>query len=68
MNAQHAKQLWTNLLSNAVKYTPKGGRVSVSLEKQDGCLVGSVQDTGIGISEEADNSQMVQRGAKSAAR
>jgi signal transduction histidine kinase len=52
MNAQHAKQLWTNLLSNAVKYTPPGGRVTVSLGKQDGCLVGSVQDTGIGISEE----------------
>jgi signal transduction histidine kinase len=52
MNAQHAKQLWTNLISNAVKYTPDGGRVSVSLTKRNGCLVGAVQDTGIGISEE----------------
>jgi signal transduction histidine kinase len=52
MNAQHAKQLWTNLISNAVKYTPDGGQVSVSLEKHDGCLVGSVRDTGIGISEQ----------------
>lgn len=52
MNAQHAKQLWTNLISNAVKYTPDGGQVFVSLGKENGCLVGSVQDTGIGISEQ----------------
>jgi signal transduction histidine kinase len=52
MNAQQAKQLWTNLISNAVKYTPEGGQVSVSLLQRDGCLVGSVQDTGIGISEQ----------------
>jgi signal transduction histidine kinase len=52
MNAQHAKQVWTNLVSNAIKYTPEGGRVSISLDRQDGYLVGSVQDTGIGISEE----------------
>jgi signal transduction histidine kinase len=52
MNAQHARQLWTNLISNAIKYTPDGGRVSVSLSKRDSCLVGAVQDTGIGISKE----------------
>jgi signal transduction histidine kinase len=52
MNAQHAKQLWTNLISNALKYTPEGGEVSVSLEQTDGSLVGSVRDTGIGISEQ----------------
>jgi signal transduction histidine kinase len=52
MNAQHAKQLWTNLVSNALKYTPEGGQVSVSLDKVDGQIVGSVRDTGIGISED----------------
>jgi signal transduction histidine kinase len=52
MNAQHARQLWTNLISNAVKYTPEGGQVSVSLERQDGELIGAVQDTGIGITQE----------------
>jgi len=52
MNSQHAKQLWTNLVSNAVKYTPEGGQVSVSLQKRDGYLIGSVQDTGIGIAEQ----------------
>jgi signal transduction histidine kinase len=52
MAPQHAKQLWTNLVSNAVKYTPQGGQVHISLRQQDGHLVGSVQDTGIGIAED----------------
>jgi signal transduction histidine kinase len=52
MNAQHAKQVWTNLISNAVKYTPDGGQVRVSLGRKDGFVIGSVQDTGIGITKE----------------
>ncbi len=39
-----------NLLSNAVKFTAPGGRISVSLEAEDGRLSLSVTDTGIGIS------------------
>jgi CheY-like chemotaxis protein len=41
--------LW-NLLSNAVKYTPKGGRVSVFLERVNSHVEISVVDTGPGIS------------------
>jgi signal transduction histidine kinase len=52
MNAQHAKQLWTNLVSNAIKYTPDQGEVYISLTEQNGHLVGSVRDTGIGIAQE----------------
>ena len=52
MAPQHAKQLWTNLVSNAIKYTPPGGRVHIALCTQDGHLVGSVRDTGIGITAE----------------
>jgi len=48
-NADQMMQLWTNLISNAIKYTPAGGRVTVTLEEQDGWAVGTVQDTGIGI-------------------
>ncbi len=52
MNARHARQLWINLVSNAIKYTPERGQVHVSLEEQDGKLVGTVADTGIGITEQ----------------
>jgi signal transduction histidine kinase len=45
-------QLWTNLISNAVKYTPAGGRVTVTLEEDDGWAIGTVKDTGIGIAPE----------------
>ncbi len=44
--------LWTNLLSNAVKFTPEGGKISVkALENMD-CIVVTVRDTGIGMTEE----------------
>ena len=50
-------KILTNLLSNAVKFTPKGGRVTLSVEKVDdgGTAVPyriSIADTGIGMSEE----------------
>jgi signal transduction histidine kinase len=47
----HIQSLWTNLIDNAVKYTPSG-RIRVTLEAQSGQWVGSVSDTGIGISTE----------------
>ena len=40
-----------NLIDNAIKYTPKGGTVTISLQKKDGALILSVTDTGIGIPE-----------------
>jgi PAS domain S-box-containing protein len=40
--------LW-NLLSNAVKFTPRGGRVSVSMEVRDRTATLTVSDTGQGI-------------------
>lgn len=48
----------TNLLSNAVKYTPDGGSISVILEEKPpevkgyGCYELTVQDNGIGMSQE----------------
>jgi PAS domain S-box-containing protein len=46
-------QILLNLLSNAVKFTRAGGQVSVvSSLSNDGDLVLSVQDTGIGMSDE----------------
>jgi len=47
------RQIVVNFLSNAVKFTPKGGRIDVSVRLDgDGALVVSVADTGIGMKPE----------------
>ena len=46
------KQVLLNLLSNAVKFTAQGGSVELRAKVEDGWLVVSVRDTGIGISPE----------------
>src|SRR5262249_14315439 len=38
--------------SNAVKFTPDGGAVTVRAGREDDELIVSVQDTGVGVSEE----------------
>jgi two-component system CheB/CheR fusion protein len=43
------QQIQVNLLSNAAKYTPRGGRVRMSLGRSDGQAVINVRDDGIGI-------------------
>jgi PAS domain S-box-containing protein len=45
-------QVFSNLLNNAAKYTEKGGHVWLTAEQQDGELVVSLRDTGIGIAAE----------------
>ncbi len=40
-----------NLLANAFSYTPKGGVITVKVDKQAGDIEVQVQDTGSGISE-----------------
>ena len=46
------RQVVFNLLSNAVKFTPSGGRVGVSTEKENGEVRIAVRDTGPGIAAE----------------
>jgi PAS domain S-box-containing protein len=44
------KQMLLNLMTNSIKFTPKGGRILVSAERDsEGGLVVRVRDTGIGI-------------------
>jgi signal transduction histidine kinase/DNA-binding response OmpR family regulator len=47
------QQVARNLLSNAIKYTPKGGSVLLRTRTINGRVYVDVQDTGIGIPEEA---------------
>ena len=43
------KQLFLNLVDNAIKYTPGGGEVTLSLERDTQWVKVSVADTGVGI-------------------
>ncbi|WP_437878104.1 hybrid sensor histidine kinase/response regulator [Sorangium sp. So ce513] len=48
-DAGRLQQVVWNLLSNAVKFTPRGGLVSIRLERADGAAEIVVSDTGQGI-------------------
>ena len=43
------EQVAANLIDNAVKYTPAGGRVEVSIGREDGRALLRVRDTGVGV-------------------
>ena len=43
--------VWNNLLSNAVKFTPKGGRIDISLSQKNEWAVVMLKDNGCGMDE-----------------
>jgi two-component system phosphate regulon sensor histidine kinase PhoR len=45
-------QVWVNLIHNSIKFTPPGGKVCVSLRRENGHVMFTIHDTGIGIPEE----------------
>ncbi|MCW9705423.1 ATP-binding protein [Fodinibius salsisoli] len=51
-DAEQLEKVLTNLLSNAIKFTSEGGKVSVTLMKNDDTVAIEVKDNGIGINEE----------------
>ena len=46
------QQIVNNLVSNAIKYSPPGGKIHISLTRQDNNAVIQISDTGIGIDPE----------------
>jgi two-component system sensor histidine kinase BaeS len=46
------KNVLRNLLGNAIKFTPAGGQVACRVQAEDGRLVLSISDTGMGIPAE----------------
>jgi signal transduction histidine kinase/CheY-like chemotaxis protein len=48
-DAQRLGQVITHLLTNASRHTPQGGRIDLSLERDDGEAVVRVRDTGVGL-------------------
>jgi signal transduction histidine kinase len=52
IDAARISQVLDNLVSNAIKYSPDGGDVVVSLRSEDGHMLCSVSDTGMGMSQQ----------------
>ena len=50
-DSDRLNQVLNNLIGNAIKYTPKGGKVDVTLKKTDSGIEIVVADTGVGIKE-----------------
>ncbi len=51
-DTQRIKQVFNNLLTNAIKYTPDKGKINVELKNENGQLLISISDNGVGIAEE----------------
>jgi len=53
VDARRIRQVISNLVANALRHTPTGGRVTVSATAADGGIRLLVDDTGVGMSQDA---------------
>ncbi len=51
VDAARMRQVFANLLDNALKYTPRGGKVTISAEREDGRVAVIFRDSGMGIAD-----------------
>jgi signal transduction histidine kinase len=51
VDAARIRQVFANLLDNALKYTPRGGKIIISAEHENGQTSVCFQDNGMGIAE-----------------
>ena len=49
IDPRYIREALDNLVDNAIRYTPKGGKISLSIQKIDDKVVINIKDTGIGI-------------------
>ncbi|WP_188453436.1 two-component system histidine kinase PnpS [Virgibacillus oceani] len=52
-DVERLKQVFINILANAISYTPENGEVTLLVKETDDYIQLSVEDTGIGIPEDA---------------
>jgi two-component system CheB/CheR fusion protein len=64
------QQMVINLVDNAIKFTPKGGRITVSVSAKQGRGYVAVEDTGVGIARDrlSDIFEMFRQGEVTARR
>ncbi len=63
LDVEMIRRVLINLLENAIKYTPAGGNINISAERENGQLRVSVSDTGFGIPE-ADQQKVFDKFAR----
>jgi two-component system phosphate regulon sensor histidine kinase PhoR len=52
-NTQQLRELFNNLIINAIKYNKPGGKVWVTVTAEQNEVIITVEDTGVGIPEDA---------------
>jgi two-component system phosphate regulon sensor histidine kinase PhoR len=52
-NTQQLRELFNNLITNAIKYNKPGGKVDIVVTSEQNEIIITVEDTGVGIPEDA---------------